>query len=66
MGTFLVPRLVEAGYEVVSVSRGRREPYRSHPAWRSVEQVTERFGEQATCGRKAISGSGCSRWSLTP
>jgi uncharacterized protein YbjT (DUF2867 family) len=40
VGTFLVPRLVEAGHEVVSVSRGRREPYQIHPAWLSVEQVT--------------------------
>jgi nucleoside-diphosphate-sugar epimerase len=40
VGTFLVPRLVEAGHEVVSVSRGRREPYHDHPAWLSVEQVT--------------------------
>src|ERR687898_1066213 len=40
VGTFLVPRLVEAGHDVVSVSRGRREPYQSHPAWRSVEQIS--------------------------
>lgn len=39
VGTFLVPRLLEAGHEVVSVSRGRREPYRDHAAWVSVEKV---------------------------
>lgn len=39
VGTFLVPRLVEAGHEVVAVSRGLSEPYLSHDAWRSVEQV---------------------------
>lgn len=39
VGTFLVPRLVEAGHEVVSISRGEREPYRDHAAWRSVEKV---------------------------
>ena len=27
VGTYLVPRLVEAGHEVVTVSRGQREPY---------------------------------------
>lgn len=39
VGTYLVPRLVEAGYEVVNVSRGQREPYRPHGAWASVRQV---------------------------
>jgi nucleoside-diphosphate-sugar epimerase len=39
VGTFLVPRLVLAGHDVVSVSRQRRNPYQSHPAWQSVKQV---------------------------
>jgi nucleoside-diphosphate-sugar epimerase len=39
VGTYLCPRLVEAGHDVVAVSRGRREPYRSHGAWDSVELV---------------------------
>lgn len=39
IGTFLVPRLVESGYEVVCVSRGVREPYHDADAWRAVEQV---------------------------
>jgi nucleoside-diphosphate-sugar epimerase len=44
IGTYLVPRLVEAGYEVISVSRRQREPYRPHAAWKSVQQVTiDRF-----------------------
>src|SRR5215203_5194276 len=48
VGTFLVPRLVEAGHEVVSISRGTREPYQVHPAWQSVEQVTlDREAEEA-------------------
>ena len=48
VGTFLVPRLVEAGHEVVSISRGRREPYRADTAWHSVEQVTlDREAEEA-------------------
>ena len=38
VGTFLVPRLVEAGHDVVSVSRGGRAPYRAHRAWAKVEQ----------------------------
>ena len=32
VGGFLVPRLVEAGHEVVAVSRGESEPYRPHAA----------------------------------
>jgi nucleoside-diphosphate-sugar epimerase len=38
VGTFLVPRLVEAGHDVVVVSRGGRDPYHAHQAWRTVEQ----------------------------
>ena len=39
VGTYLVPRLVEAGQEVVNVSRGVARPYLSHAAWGAVEQV---------------------------
>jgi nucleoside-diphosphate-sugar epimerase len=39
IGTYLVPRLVMAGHEVISVSRKLREPYRNDPAWKSVNQV---------------------------
>jgi nucleoside-diphosphate-sugar epimerase len=39
VGTYLVPRLVEAGHEVISVSRQLRSPYRPHAAWNSVGQV---------------------------
>lgn len=39
VGTYLVPRLVEAGYEVVNVSRGQRAPYHPHEAWKSVQTV---------------------------
>jgi nucleoside-diphosphate-sugar epimerase len=40
VGTYLVPRLVEAGFEVVNVTRGQREPYQPHGAWKSVRTVT--------------------------
>jgi nucleoside-diphosphate-sugar epimerase len=39
VGTFLVPRLVRAGHEVVAVSRGLREPYLPDEAWNSVQRV---------------------------
>jgi nucleoside-diphosphate-sugar epimerase len=40
VGTYLVPRLVAAGHEVVAVSRGQRDPYQAHGAWAAVEQHT--------------------------
>lgn len=40
VGTFLVPRLVLAGHEVICVSRQEKEPYNPHPAWKSVQHVT--------------------------
>jgi nucleoside-diphosphate-sugar epimerase len=39
VGTYLVPLLVEAGHEVTAVSRGAREPYRPHAAWKRVRSV---------------------------
>ena len=39
VGTYLVPLLVEAGHEVTAVSRGSREPYAPHAAWRQVRTV---------------------------
>ena len=39
IGTYLVPRLVEAGLSVTCISRGKRLPYAPHDAWNSVEQV---------------------------
>jgi nucleoside-diphosphate-sugar epimerase len=39
VGTYLVPRLVEAGHAVVNVTRGQRKPYRPHEAWKAVETV---------------------------
>jgi len=39
IGSFLIPRLVRAGHQVVAVSRGRRAPYVDDPAWHDVERV---------------------------
>lgn len=48
IGSYLVPRLVEAGHEVVAMSRGHRKPYRDHPAWDQVAQiVADRDAEDA-------------------
>lgn len=48
VGTYLVPRLVEAGHSVVNVTRGQRQPYTPHAAWSAVETViTDRNAEEA-------------------
>src|SRR5690349_14378191 len=39
IGTFLIPRLVRAGHEVVSISRGQRSSYLADPAWEQVRHV---------------------------
>ena len=54
VGTYLVPRLVEAGHQVANLSRGRRGPYRQHHAWQEVQHVAldRRAAEEAgTFGR---------------
>jgi nucleoside-diphosphate-sugar epimerase len=51
VGTYLVPRLVAAGFEVVSVSRGQREPYQSHAAWKKVRQITLDRDAEEKAGR---------------
>jgi nucleoside-diphosphate-sugar epimerase len=40
VGTYLVPCLVEAGHEVVCISRGQMQPYQPHAAWQCVTQIT--------------------------
>jgi nucleoside-diphosphate-sugar epimerase len=48
IGTFLMPRLVASGHEVVCVSRAQREPYQPHSAWSTVQRVLlDRTSEEA-------------------
>jgi nucleoside-diphosphate-sugar epimerase len=48
IGTYLVPRLVRAGHEVVALSRGERTPYHDAVEWASVERVSaDRDAEEA-------------------
>ena len=48
VGSYLVPRLVRAGYEVVAVSRGERSPYHQAREWQAVERVrADRDAEDA-------------------
>ncbi|GAA5126229.1 NAD-dependent epimerase/dehydratase family protein [Pseudonocardia adelaidensis] len=48
IGSYLVPRLVRCGHEVVALSRGTREPYHATPEWSRVERVVvDRDAEDA-------------------
>jgi nucleoside-diphosphate-sugar epimerase len=39
IGSYLVPRLVRAGHEVIVVARGEREPYHHDAAWQRAERL---------------------------
>jgi len=48
IGSYLVPRLVRAGHEVVALSRGEREPYVKAAEWGAVERTrADREAEDA-------------------
>jgi nucleoside-diphosphate-sugar epimerase len=48
VGTYLVPRLVQAGHDVIALSRSQRQPYQAHAAWQQVQMVTiDRSAEEA-------------------
>ena len=48
VGTFMVPRLVEAGHEVIVISRAQRQPYQPHGAWKRVQLIeADRAAEEA-------------------
>lgn len=49
IGTFLVPRLVDAGHDVIVASRGKRGPYVPHRAWNDVKNIEiDRVAEEKT------------------
>jgi nucleoside-diphosphate-sugar epimerase len=49
IGTYLTPRLVEAGHSVINISRGQRRPYSEHSAWERVEQFSiDRAAEESS------------------
>ena len=39
IGTYLVPMLIEQGYEVLAVSRGISKPYEENPLWEQAVKV---------------------------
>jgi len=49
IGTYLIPRIVDRGCHVVCLSRGAREPYQPHTAWKQVKRITiDRQAEERT------------------
>lgn len=47
VGTYLAPRLVEAGHEVINVSRGQRQAYTPNAAWKAVRtEIIDREAEE--------------------
>src|SRR3954466_6029338 len=50
IGSYLVPRLVRAGYEVVAVSRGERAPYGQAVEWGSVQRFSADRDAQDAAG----------------
>jgi len=51
IGTYLVPRLVDGGHEVIAVSRGTRGPYHAGPQWDAVTRVTADREAEDAAGR---------------
>ena len=50
IGSYLVPRLVRAGHEVVAVSRGERMPYHEAVEWRLVQRASGDRDAEETAG----------------
>ncbi len=39
IGTYLIPMLIEKNHEVINITRGQRQPYLPHNAWKYVKHV---------------------------
>lgn len=46
IGTYLIPMLADAGYDVVTITRGQAKPYEWNPAWGKVSQVIMDRGKE--------------------
>jgi nucleoside-diphosphate-sugar epimerase len=48
IGSFLTPRLYQAGHTVISISRGVQQPYHEHAAWKAIQRIEiDRITEEA-------------------
>lgn len=54
IGTYLTPRLIEAGHEVINITRGQSQPYLPHPAWKQVQAVVANREAEDTANTFAI------------
>ncbi len=59
IGTYLVPRLINTGHEVICVSRQKRNPYHADPLWKTVKMVTI---DRAEAEKKGDFGSHIARF----
>lgn len=50
VGSFLIPRLVRAGHDVIVLTRGRSKPYQEDPAWDQVGRVVVDRDEAEAAG----------------
>jgi len=49
IGSYLTPRLVEAGHTVLCISRGMKTPYRPHSAWKTIQNIAlDRDSEESS------------------
>jgi nucleoside-diphosphate-sugar epimerase len=39
IGSYLIPKLVRAGYKVINITRGQSKPYKDDISWKEVEQI---------------------------
>jgi len=51
IGTYLLPRLVKAGHEVVNISRGESNPYHPSSEWEKVKHVPLNRSEEEKNGQ---------------
>ena len=63
IGTYLVPRLVRGGHEVIAMSRGARDPYHASPQWGSVTRVTVDRDAEDEAGTFGAGSRRCGRMS---
>lgn len=50
IGTYLIPRLVEAGHEIINITRGQTKPYIPNGAWKSVQSIQLDREKEDTAG----------------
>lgn len=63
IGTYLVPRLVEAGHHVVAVSRGNAKPYLPHAAWsRVMHKILDRAVMEDPLARQSMIEDANASW----